>query len=63
MATAQEMYAEYNGYGLLKFYYDDKKASREGTVYDLQKDVSELYPAIRPCRDGFSVKTRSGRRM
>ena len=53
MATAQEMYAEYNGYGLLKFYYDDKKASREGTVYDLQKDVSDIYPGYPPMPGWF----------
>lgn len=44
VAAAQEMYAEYNGYGLLKYYYDTKKATREGTVYGLQVDFSEYYP-------------------
>lgn len=48
LTHAQEMYAEYNGYGLLKFYYDNLKSSREGTVYELQKDVSDFYPGYPP---------------
>lgn len=41
---AQEMYAENNGYGLLKYYFDDKRDSREGTTYGLQVDFSEFFP-------------------